>query len=178
MEGNSQSRSPLWTRARIAGTAAGIVLAIAATALAAHPKADRRYGGDTSEPRLNGFRAHLAFWVSHDGHHLVHFRFSTFGCFRSTSGGHRAGVNYFLQPYAVHPVATIKVAGDGAFAIRNSRSTYSVPGETTVTSTSVTGAFTRSKVAEGTISIRQRLTGPGLRPRSCARRYAFVARTK
>jgi hypothetical protein len=152
-------------RHRILAAASVLTLAITATALAAHPIAGGHYKGFDSAPKVNGFRAPVTFTAA-SGSKLVHFKYSTFGCFGS-GGQLTPGVNYYLKPYAVQAVGTIKVSGNGKFSVRNASSMYKIDGQTTVTKSSVSGKFTRSNKATGTITFTQAFSAPHLASEHC-----------
>ena len=61
--------------------AAGLALVLAATALAAHPKAGKSYAGIiTNYPKIEGFSPPVSFSVSSGGTKLLSFNYGTFGC--------------------------------------------------------------------------------------------------
>jgi hypothetical protein len=153
-------------RLRILAASTMLTLAITATALAAHPIAGGHYKGVDSAPKVNGFRSPVTFTAA-SGSKLVHFKYSTFGCFGSGGGHLTPGVNYHLRPYAVQTVDTINVAGNGKFSVRNASSTYKIDGQTTVTKSSVSGEFTRSNKATGTISFTQTFSEPHFASAHC-----------
>jgi hypothetical protein len=147
---------------------AAATLALAATALAAHPHAGKRYAGVlTNVEKIEGFSAPITFRVSPSGTTLVGFRYGTFGCFGA--GGFRPGVN----PYTGNSLITvgpITVAENGTFSIKGSKSKLSFKGQyasTTVTTTQVTGKFVNRKTATGTISFTQTETPKTGKPFSC-----------
>ena len=113
--------------------------------------------------KIEGFSAPVSFKVSSAAKQLLNFSYGTTGCFGS--GGFRPGVN----PYTASDVITvgaITVAHNGSFSISNSKSTYHSTkyGFSYITTSQVTGKFTTSKSATGTISFSQKYvpkTGKG-----------------
>jgi hypothetical protein len=143
-------------RTRVAALlTAAVTLAFAASALAAHPKAGRKYSGTTSEQKVEGFSAPVTFSVSSDATKLLHFSYGSLGCVGA--GGFRPGVNPFTGSALDH-VATIDVAANGQFAIANAKSTLKFKGGALgklVTTAAVTGKFTSAKQASGQITFSQ-----------------------
>jgi hypothetical protein len=155
------SRSRITAAARLIILAAlTLGLALAATALAAHPKAGRKYVGTTSQAKVNGFHAPVSFTVSTNGTQLKHFKYGSLGC--QGAGGFRPGVS----PYTganLAPVRPLTVTAKGTFSIANSKhSTKTKAGvpTTTTTITSVTGKFVSAKSASGKITFSQKYVQP------------------
>lgn len=67
----------------------------------------------------------------------------------------------------VYPVGTIKVASNGKFSVKNATFKFRESGSTTTTRTSVTGSFTKSTLASGTISYKQQTVTPGVGSSQC-----------
>jgi hypothetical protein len=133
------------------------VLTTATAAIAAHPKKGSHLAGATSEAPVNGFKAPVTFAVSPNGKTLTKFAYSTFGCFGA--GGFRPGIDYYTQPSAIVKVGTVKVSGSGHFSVTGAVFVYSSHGVKTTTTTKVTGSFTKSTAANGTITFTQKDTG-------------------
>ena len=144
-------------RAAVALLVGGAVLTSAAAAVAAHPKKGSHFAGATSEAPINGFKAPVTFAVSSNGKTLSKFAYSSLGCFGS--GGFRPGVDYFTQPSAIVKVGTVTVSGSVHFSVMGIVFAYSSHGVKTTTTTKVTGSFTSSKAASGTITFTQNDTG-------------------
>jgi hypothetical protein len=154
------------TRAAALLTAA-MTLAVAATALAAHPKAGGKYSGATSQAKIEGFSAPVTFTVSASGTKLLHFTYGSLGCLGS--GGFRPGVNPFTGG-SLYPVGTISVAANGHFAIAKVKQTDKLKGKdqpTLVTVTAVTGKFTSAKRASGKVTFTQTDIPPHAKSFSC-----------
>jgi hypothetical protein len=153
-----------WIKAMAALIAAGLALVLAATALAAHPKPGKRYAGTiTNVEKIEGFSAPVSFKVSAPATQLLNFSYGTTGCFGS--GGFWPGVNPYTASDAI-TVGAITVARSGSFSISNSKSTYHSTkyGFSYITTSQVTGKFTTSNSATGTISFSQKYvlkTGKG-----------------
>jgi hypothetical protein len=139
-------------------TAALITLAVATTALAAQPKAGKRYAGTTSAPVFNKFMAPVSFSVSSDGRKLRGFVYSDLGC-QGSGGGLVPGVNYYLKPFNTHKLGTVTISARGAFSVKNVATKFSIPGNsTTITTSSVSGKFKTAKLATGTITFTQKIS--------------------
>src|ERR1039458_1478300 len=134
----------------LAASATAALLLSTAAALAAAPKHGAHFTGTSSETKIVGFSAPVSFAVSANGKTLTNFRYSTLGCFGA--GGFRPGVDYYTQPEAIIKVGTIKVSSGGRFSAPAATYSYkSSFGVSTVSTSKVTGTFTRSKAAKGTI---------------------------
>jgi hypothetical protein len=136
--------------------ATGLTLALAATALAAHPKPGKRYVGTiTNVEKINGFSAPVGFKVSTGGTKLLGFKYGTLGCFGGV-GGFRQGVTPYTGS-SLASVGPIAVAHNGHFAVAHSTTTYHSTkyGYTYKTTSHVTGSFANSKTATGTITFSQ-----------------------
>src|SRR3984885_5057394 len=105
------------TRRRLlpGAVAAIAVLSIAATALAAQPRAGARFSGFTSASPINGFKAPVTFTVSSNGSTLQSFKYSSFGCFGA--GGFRPGIDYYTQPNNITKVGAVKLSKSGRFSV-------------------------------------------------------------
>jgi hypothetical protein len=164
---------------RLAAVSAAVLLtlAVAGAALAAHPKAGKKYSGFTSEPKLEGFSAPVSFTVSGSATRLLGFRYASLGCFGA--GGFRPGVDYFTQSGNILKVGAVSVSSNGSFSIKNAASSHTVAGQTTVTTTTVKGKFKSAKVAAGTITFTQKFSGAGFPGSSCGPAHlTFTAKTK
>ena len=133
------------------------VLVTASMAIAAHPKKGSHFAGSTAASAVNGFTAPVTFTVSRSGKTLTRFAYSTFGCFGA--GGFRPGIDYYTQPGAIIKVGTVQVSRSGHFSATGAVSVYSSAGVTWTTTTKVSGNFTSSKAASGTLTFTQRLSG-------------------
>jgi hypothetical protein len=154
----SPARAERAVRALALLTAAVLLLgaALAAAALAAKPARGAHFSGRTSVPAILGFRAPVSFTVSQNGRQLNGFSFGTFGCFGA--GGFRPGVNPYTGNSILH-IGTVKVSASGQISVTGATSKYSVQGQTTVTTISVAGHFTKAKAATGSIKFSQNVTG-------------------
>jgi hypothetical protein len=135
------------------------LLAAAASALAAHPKKGVRFSGSFSFTGINGFKAPVAFGVSKSGTSLTGFHYSTLGCFGS--GGFQKGVDYYTKPGAIIKVGAVKVSGSGRFSVKGVVFKYTALGFTTTTTTTLSGSFSKPKLASGTLSFTQTLGSGG-----------------
>jgi hypothetical protein len=133
------------------------MLAVTATALAAHPKAGAHFSGFSAASPINGFEPPVTFAVSGNGRTLTNFKYSTLGCFGA--GGFQPGVDYFTQPQAIMKVGTVKLSKSGHFSASGALSTNTTFGNTTKTTSKVSGSFTSAKVAQGTITFSQKVMG-------------------
>jgi hypothetical protein len=131
-------------------------MTLAAAALAAKPAHGAHFSGRTSAAPVLGFRAPVSFRVSQNGRQLRGFSYGSFGCFGA--GGFRPGVNPYTGNSIIH-VGTVNVSASGQISVSGATSKYSVSGQTTVTTISVKGRFSAAKVATGTITFSQKLTG-------------------
>jgi hypothetical protein len=143
----------------VVGGTSALVLAAAATALAAHPKSGARFSGTTSA-KVNGYGGPVGFTVSSDGKKLTAFSYATFGCFGA--GGFSKGNPYKQAPGATQRLGTLPVSSKGAFSVTGVKTTYTnKQGYKTVTTSSVAGSFETAKRASGTITISQKLSRNG-----------------
>lgn len=160
-------------RALIAGFIAAFSLLLTAGALAAHPKAGRSFAGFTSGPAYNGFKPPISFKVSSDGKRLLGFKFSAGDC-----GGMGGPGNPWANPEFVRKIGTIKVTSKGSFSIRNVKTKVAVRGSnppvTKYSDSTVSGRFTTTKKATGTILLKVR-NGSGQCPNQ---RLSFTATTR
>lgn len=148
--------SRVFRRAGAAALAPIAAAALLATgALAAKPKHGAHFAGSTSTTPVEGFRAPVKFTVSPDGRSLFNFTFGSFGCFGA--GGFRPGID----PYTGHSLidaGKVKVSASGHFS-QKALSSYSVSGQTTTTTISISGSFSEPKKASGSITFSQVVSG-------------------
>jgi hypothetical protein len=145
-------------RRGIAGLLVGLAaLTTAAAAIAAHPKKGSHFAGTDSAAPINGFKAPVTFTVSPNGKTLSRFAYATLGCFGA--GGYQPGVDYYTQPSAIIKVGTVKVSGSGRLSVSGHVFVYSSHGVKTTTTTKVSGSFTKSTAASGSITFSQKDTG-------------------
>jgi hypothetical protein len=130
--------------------------ALAASALAAKPVKGAHFRGRTSVGAVVGFFAPVTFSVAKDGRSLKGFSFGSFGCFGA--GGFRPGVNPYTGGSIIH-VGTVKVSRSGHFSVSGAASKFSIDGQITTTTATVTGRFTKSRKASGSITFSQKLGG-------------------
>jgi len=149
--------------AAILATALGLLLA--AVALGAGPTAGKTYSGQTAAPAVNGFRGPVSFTASGDGSSLLLFQYGNIGCI---PGGAITGNPYAIAS-GIIKVGTIPIAATGHFSATGAKFTYAntKAGTKTVTTTAVAGKFKTAKVATGTITFTQHLTGVGGFSKSC-----------
>lgn len=144
-----------------------MILAVAATALAAHPKKgakfkgtllDVRSGTITQPVKWGKFRAPVSFKVSSSATDLLDFKYGYTGCFGF--GGVPITTDVYTHYGSIKRVGTIRVSASGSFKVAGSKSIHKTSGHgfssTVTTTTSVTGKFTSSRKASGTISFTQR----------------------
>lgn len=156
-------------RTRIAVLVAALSLLLAATALAAHPRAGKRYTGFMNAAATNGHKQPVSFKVSSNGKRLLGFKWTGFGCV----GGGGPG-NPWTDPYNIYKLGPIKVSSKGTFSIKNSKWSSSVHPPTKVTYSTVTGRFKTSKKATGTVHFKQKLAGE---TPFCTGKLTFTAKT-
>ncbi len=138
--------------------AAIVGLGTAASALAAQPKSSARFAGFiTTLAPINGFKAPVTFAVSSSATTLLNFKYASFGCFGA--GGFQPGVDYYTKPQATIKVGTVKVSKSGRFSAAGAVSTFTGFGQTTKTTSRVSGSFTSAKSAKGTITFSQKISG-------------------
>jgi hypothetical protein len=131
-------------------------LSLAAVAFAAKPAHGAHFTGRTAVEPVLGFYAPVNFTVSQNGRQLTGFSYGSFGCFGA--GGFKPGVNPYTGSSVIH-IGTVKVSASGGISVNGAKSTTSGFGDTTVTTVSVTGRFTKPKAATGTITFSQKITG-------------------
>jgi hypothetical protein len=131
------------------------VLVAGASALAATPKKGARFSGHLDTPPVVGFHAPVTFRVDNSGKALDNFTFGSFGC--SGAGGFRRGVNPYTGTSLIH-VGTIAIASNGRFSQTNVAG-YTVAGEHTTFTVTVSGRFSRRTTATGTIRFTQTTSG-------------------
>jgi hypothetical protein len=163
----------LRTRAVIAAASA-LTLGLAATALAAHPKAGKKYSGFTSQSAINGFKPPVSFKVSGNGKTILGFTWAWIGC--SGSGG-TVGDPWTRKAF-MHSGGNIAVTSKGTFSGKPSTSTFSVAGTTIATTSTVKGKFNTAKRATGTITFSQKLTSSTSHLKCAGPRVTFTATTK
>jgi hypothetical protein len=148
-------------RARLATVvlACAALLPGAAAAIAAHPKKRAHFSGSFTFTGINGFKAPVTFNVSKDGRTLTGFVYSTLGCFGS--GGFQKGVDYYTKPYAIIHVGTVKVSSSGRFSAAGVVSRFTIAGQTTTTTTTLSGSFSSAKSASGHVSFSQTFSPGG-----------------
>jgi hypothetical protein len=141
------------------GVTVGLLLAamtLAAAALAAKPAHGAHFTGRTAAAPILGFYAPVRFTVSQNGRQLTGFSYGSFGCFGA--GGFRPGVNPYTGGSMIH-VGAVRVSASGSISVSGAKSTSSAFGNTTVTTISVTGRFTKAKAATGKITFSQKISG-------------------
>jgi hypothetical protein len=145
-------------RILIGALALALSLLLAVSALAAHPKAGKKYSGFISGFVDHGFKQPVSFKVSSDGKRLLSFQWAGFGCF---GGGGPPGVDPFIDPFNIHKVATIKVSSSGSFSVKNAKwtATGNALQGTMVTFSTISGRFTTANKATGTITFTQKQQG-------------------
>ncbi|HEY6395838.1 MAG TPA: hypothetical protein VIX82_00140 [Solirubrobacteraceae bacterium] len=160
---------------RLMGLAvATVCLVVVGSALAAHPKKGKKYSGVTSAPALRGFKPPVQFKVSSSGKSILGFKWAGGGCL----GGIDAGPgNPWKDKKLNYAVGTISVAADGSFSVMNVKSSHKFSGgQKTVTTSSVTGSFSTSTKASGSITFKQKSSGGGSTPGSCGpKKVKFTA---
>ena len=140
-------------------TAIACTTAFVGVALAVKPAHGAHFTGRTSASPVLGFYAPVKFTVAQDGRSLKGFSFGSFGCFGA--GGFRPGVNPYTGS-SILRVGAIKVSDSGRFSVTGAKSRYTAAGQTTVTTIAVTGRFTGRKLAAGSITFSQKVTGTAL----------------
>jgi hypothetical protein len=148
-------RARRWRTTAVVATAA--LLASSAVALGALPKHGASFKGKINGAVINGFVAPVSFKVASNGKSLTGFQYSSFGCFGA--GGFRPGIDYYTQPDAIIKVGTVKVTANGHFSVTGATFSHTSFGNKFTTTTNVTGVFTKSKAAKGTIVLSQKATG-------------------
>ncbi len=149
------------------------LLALCATALAAHPPAGKQYSGFTSAAKINGFRAPIRFKVSSNAADLLAFEYGSLGCIAFPVTG-----NPYAKPTGFIKLGTIAVSRTGSFSLANSKSVSSGVVKDTTVST-VTGTFKTATSATGKIVFTQSEAGPGGFHKSCGPVHlTFTATTK
>ncbi len=131
-------------------------LSLAGVAFAAKPAHGAHFTGRTAAEPVLGFYAPVKFTVSQNGRQLTGFSYGSFGCFGA--GGFKPGVNPYTGSSVIH-IGAVKVSASGSISVNGASSTSSGFGNTTVTTVSVTGRFTKPRVATGTITFSQKITG-------------------
>jgi hypothetical protein len=163
-------------RTRTLAVAAVGALTLTGTALAAHPKSAKKYGGSTSSAKLNGFTPKVTFKTSKDAKKLVNLTYQSTGCYGS-GGQLTPGVNYLTKPWNVHDLGTINVSSKGLFSRKNIRTTYTTGAQHTTTISAIDGHFKNASTAVGTITFTQSVAqknGPVIKPCGPAK-FSFTA---
>ena len=153
-------------RTRTLAVAAVGALTLTGTALAAHPKSAKKYGGSTSGAKLNGFTPKVTFKTSKDAKKLVNFTYQSTGCYGS-GGRLTPGVNYLTKPWNVYALGTLNVSSKGTFSRKNITTTYTSGAQRTTTTSTVDGHFKNASTAVGTIKFTQSVSqkgGPAIKP--------------
>jgi len=139
-----------------------LILAVCATALAAHPGAGKIYSGHTSAPAINGHRGPVNFKASSNGKKLLKFEYGNIGC---TAMSTLKGNPYASAAYIIK-VGTITASGSG-FSVTNAKSVYNKAGKKYVTVSTVAITFKSATSASGTVSFSQTITAAGHTNNSC-----------
>ncbi len=156
-----------YPRSLVLAAAALLVLALCATALAAHPMAGKTYSGYTSAAKINGFSAPVSFKVSSNGKELLTFEYGNIGCIAYPVTG-----NPYANATGLIKVGTIAVSGKGSFSVTNENSREGVK-------STIVGKFKTAKTITGKIKFTQHETGPGGFNKSCGPiDLTFTATTK
>jgi len=146
----------------IRGSVLGVMTCVLAAALsaagafAAKPAHGAHFTGRTAAQPVLGFYAPVKFTVSQNGRELTGFSYGSFGCFGA--GGFKPGVNPYTGSSVIH-IGAVKVSASGSISVSGAKSTSSGFGNTTVTTVSVAGRFTKPKAVAGTITFSQKITG-------------------
>jgi hypothetical protein len=164
-----------------AALAALVLVAVAATALAAAPKKGAKFKGTllqlstgtfTGPIKSGKFRAPVSFRVSSDGTKVLAFTYAEGGCF---GGGGFGKHNPFTFPGDFKRFGPVSVSATGAFSAPASKSVYKVSGGTgknkyhdvTTTTSSLTGNFSTPERASGRITFTQSGHYNGQKPIAC-----------
>jgi hypothetical protein len=158
-----------YPRSLVLGAAAALlVLAICATALAAHPTAGKSYSGNTSAAKANGFSAPISFKVSSNGKQLLKFEYGNTGCIAYPI----TGDPYTGAHATIIKVGTVAVSSKGSFSVTNENRSEGIKSK-------ISGKFKTANTAAGTIKFTQHETGPGGFNKSCGPiDQTFTATTK
>lgn len=133
-----------------------IVLSGAASAFGAHPKKSAHFSGTFAHIELEGFKAPVSFTVSSSGKALKGVTYSTLGCFGA--GGFKPGVDYYTKPAAIIKVGAVKLSSSGRFSAKGVVFKYTAFGFTTTTTTTLSGRFTGTRAASGSVRFTQQLS--------------------
>lgn len=137
--------------------AALAALLITGVALAASPKANGSYAGRTSAAKIGGYAPSVSFVVSANGQRVLSFSYATYACFSS----YAPGTNPFSTgTYGV--IASMRIHG-GKFSVAKAKNSisYNSGAKPTITTISkVSGHFTSSTAARGTISFTRTYKTP------------------
>jgi hypothetical protein len=159
-----------------------IIVAVAASALAALPRKGAKYSGTLIKyaagkftgPIIWGkFHAPVSFTVSSSGTKLLSFKYGYTGCFGF--GGVPTTTDIYTHYGDLHTVGTVAVAAKGSFKVTGAKSTHKASGGTgknkfttdLTTTSSLTGKFTTAKNATGTITFTQQDIYNGHKPTTC-----------
>ncbi len=153
----AQTRPRAYCRSLAAFLAGAMLLTGAAVAAAANPKNGAHFAGTAAPGEVNGFKPPVTFTVAANGKTLMKFDYSTFGCFGA--GGFRPGIDYYTQPNAIIKVGNVNVLASGHFSVTGAKFSYTAFGDTTTTTSKVSGSFSSSGAASGTIVFSQKITG-------------------
>jgi hypothetical protein len=169
------------TRTALRGTVALLTSAVlvcalllAATALAAKPKKNAHFGGHTSAPAIEGFRAPVTFTVAPNGVGLNRFTFGSIGCFGS--GGFRPGVSPY-KGNSLIDAGKLRVPANGKFS-DTALAGYTIAGQTTTTKITISGKFATPKSVSGTITFSQMVVGGGVNSECGPAKLTFSASAK
>lgn len=130
------------------GAGATEALAVAPKKGAASPKRGAKFSGSVNIAPVVGFKPRVSFKISADGKSVTGFSFGTLGC--QGSGGFRPG-RYPFAPFKLAKALSIK-KGKFSGSARGSLLKTAYTGK-------VTGRFTTSKSASGTVQINQTVAG-------------------
>ncbi len=147
-----------------AALAAALTLVLAAGALAASPIAGRLYTGYVAKTVYHEFTAPVSFTVSKNGRQLLGFKWAGGGCTGLGGPG-----NAWTSSYLNYKVGTINVLPNGAFSVRNVKSTNIQNHVAKVTISTITGRFKTKTTSTGTISFTQKLA------KTCSGTATFTA---
>lgn len=153
-----------------------IMVAVAATALAASPKKGAKFKGTLAysgtQVKVGKFSAPVSFKVSSSGKKVLGFKYGDLGCFGYGGLGTK---NPFTLPGVTKHFGAIAVSSSGRFSASATKSTHKSSGGTgknkyndsVTTTSSLTGRFTGAKKATGTITFSQTDIYNGHKPATC-----------
>jgi len=131
----------------LVSTTSAIAVGLAAAAV---PHAGGRYTGPTSSKVVNGFGNSVTFLAGAKS--LKGFSFGTLGCFGF--GTFPVGVDPYSTSLAQLPKA-VPVTAQGTFSVTSAAASWNGGDEGTTIKVSVSGSFTSSSAAKGTIAISE-----------------------